>query len=357
MSEAGNLIAVIGLSCRLPQAPDPASFWRLLRTGTDAITTVPEGRWGDPLPGRDAPKGPEWGGFLADVDCFDPEFFGISPREAAAVDPQQRLALELAWEALEDAGIPAGELRGTAAGVFMGAISDDYAALLRESPPEVAAQYRLTGTHRSLIANRVSYVLGLRGPSLTVDSGQSSSLVGVHLASESLRRGECTIALAGGVNLNLAAESNSALMDFGALSPDGRCFTFDVRANGYVRGEGGGLVVLKKADQAHADGDRIYCLIRGSAVNNDGGGAGLTVPAADAQAELLRQAYRNAGVDPAAVQYVELHGSATRVGDPVEAAALGAVLGRRDGPATSCVWGRRRPTSAIWKQRRASPGC
>ncbi|WP_395474673.1 type I polyketide synthase [Saccharopolyspora spinosa] len=333
MSEAGNLIAVIGLSCRLPQAPDPASFWRLLRTGTDAITTVPEGRWGDPLPGRDAPKGPEWGGFLADVDCFDPEFFGISPREAAAVDPQQRLALELAWEALEDAGIPAGELRGTAAGVFMGAISDDYAALLRESPPEVAAQYRLTGTHRSLIANRVSYVLGLRGPSLTVDSGQSSSLVGVHLASESLRRGECTIALAGGVNLNLAAESNSALMDFGALSPDGRCFTFDVRANGYVRGEGGGLVVLKKADQAHADGDRIYCLIRGSAVNNDGGGAGLTVPAADAQAELLRQAYRNAGVDPAAVQYVELHGSATRVGDPVEAAALGAVLGaaRRPG--------------------------
>nr|AAG23264.1 polyketide synthase loading and extender module 1 [Saccharopolyspora spinosa] len=333
MSEAGNLIAVIGLSCRLPQAPDPASFWRLLRTGTDAITTVPEGRWGDPLPGRDAPKGPEWGGFLADVDCFDPEFFGISPREAATVDPQQRLALELAWEALEDAGIPAGELRGTAAGVFMGAISDDYAALLRESPPEVAAQYRLTGTHRSLIANRVSYVLGLRGPSLTVDSGQSSSLVGVHLASESLRRGECTIALAGGVNLNLAAESNSALMDFGALSPDGRCFTFDVRANGYVRGEGGGLVVLKKADQAHADGDRIYCLIRGSAVNNDGGGAGLTVPAADAQAELLRQAYRNAGVDPAAVQYVELHGSATRVGDPVEAAALGAVLGaaRRPG--------------------------
>ncbi|WP_168587765.1 type I polyketide synthase [Saccharopolyspora sp. ASAGF58] len=333
MSEAGNLIAVVGLSCRLPQAPDPASFWRLLRTGTDAITTVPEGRWGDPLPGRDAPKGPEWGGFLADVDCFDPEFFGISPREAAAMDPQQRLALELAWEALEDAGVPAGELRGTAAGVFMGAISDDYAALLRKIPSEVAAQYRFTGTHRSLIANRVSYVLGLRGPSLTVDSGQSSSLVGVHLASESLRRGECAIALAGGVNLNLAAESNRALLDFGALSPDGRCFTFDARANGYVRGEGGGLVVLKKADQARADGDRIYCLIRGSAVNNDGGGAGLTVPAADAQAELLRQAYRNAGVDPAAVQYVELHGSATRVGDPVEAAALGAVLGaaRRPG--------------------------
>ncbi|GLW89893.1 type I polyketide synthase [Actinokineospora globicatena] len=322
---AGEPIAVVGLACRLPQAPDPVSYWRLLRTGTDAVTTVPPGRGGGGAVSR-------WGGFLAEVDRFDAEFFGISTREAAAIDPQQRLALELAWEALEDAGTPAEELRGTATGVFLGAIADDYGVLLRAKRPDSTAPYHYTGTHRSLIANRVSYVLGLRGPSLTVDSGQSSSLVGVQLACASLRSGESEVAIAGGVHLNLSAEGDRVLADFGALSPDGRCFTFDTRANGYVRGEGGGVVVLKRADRARADGDRVHCLILGGAVNNDGGGAGLAVPVAAAQASLLRDAYRNAGVDPAAVHYVELHGSATAVGDPVEAAALGEVLGAGRSP-------------------------
>ncbi|HZN18590.1 MAG TPA: beta-ketoacyl synthase N-terminal-like domain-containing protein, partial [Micromonosporaceae bacterium] len=329
-------IAIIGLACRLPGAPDPAAFWRLLCAGRDAITLRPPDRRGtdvtvdphnaphDPSPGT-ASSG--LGGYLDQVDHFDAAFFGISPREAAAMDPQQRLMLELSWESLEDAGIVPADLDGSRTGVFVGAIWDDYATLLHRHGVSAITPHTVTGVHRSIIANRVSYALRLRGPSMVVDTGQSSSLVAVHVAGESLRSGECDLALAGGVNLNLAADSDVGTTKLGALSPDGRCYTFDARANGYVRGEGAGLVVLKPLSRALSDGDSIYCVLLGSSVNNDGGGDGLTVPSPQGQAEVLRRAYRQAGVDPAAVQYVELHGTATTRGDPVEAAALGAVLG------------------------------
>ncbi len=314
-------VAVVGLACRLPMAPNPNRLWQLFHDGVDAITRAPADRW----PGVDLPH--RFGGFLDHVDRFDPGFFGISPREATTMDPQQRLMLELSWEAIEDARLVADRLRGTRTGVFVGAISGDYATLLDRHGDGVITPHTMTGVERGIIANRVSYTLGLHGPSLTVDAAQSSSLVAVHLACTSLRRGESDVAIAGGVNLNILAEQTLAATRFGGLSPDGRCFTFDARANGYVRGEGGGAVVLKPLRAAIADGDRIYCVIAGSAVNNDGATDGLTVPSATAQAAVLRGAYRHAGVDPADVRYVELHGTGTKVGDPVEAAALGAVLG------------------------------
>ncbi|EWM18242.1 modular polyketide synthase [Kutzneria sp. 744] len=312
---ANEPIAVVGIACRLPGAADPEQFWRLLDAGVDAITEPPNGRW---------PGATEFrrGGFVADVDRFDADFFGISPNEAAAMDPQQRLVLELSWEALENARIAPDSLRGEAAGVVIGAINGDYALLHSKLG---AGPHSLTGTHRSLIANRVSYLLGLTGPSLAVDSGQSSSLVAVQIACEQLRRGSCTVALAGGVNLNLLAETTEAIAEFGALSPDGRCHTFDARANGYVRGEGGAVIVLKPLS-AVSDGDRVHAVILGGAVNNDGGGEGLTVPHGAAQQEVIRLAHAAAGVSPAEVGYVELHGTGTRVGDPIEAHALGTAL-------------------------------
>ncbi|MFF9768166.1 type I polyketide synthase, partial [Streptomyces sp. NPDC014636] len=327
-------IAVVGLSCRLPGAHDPAAFRDLLRTGSDAITDVPRERWNaDDLYDEDTTRpgtvNTRRGGFLPQdhIDHFDAAFFGISPREAAAMDPQQRLVLELTWEALEDAGIAPDRLRATDTGVYIGVIADDYATLQRQRGLAAIDRHSFTGLHRSIIANRVSYHLGLRGPSLTLDAGQASSLVAIHLACESLRRGESTIAVAGGVNLILTPESSVSVAKFGGLSPDGTSYTFDARANGYVRGEGGGAVILKPLPAALADGDPVYCVIRGSAVNNDGGGTHLTTPHQTAQEDVLRRAYQQAGVDPAHVQYVELHGTGTKTGDPIEAAALGAVLG------------------------------
>ncbi|WP_158687994.1 MULTISPECIES: type I polyketide synthase [Actinomycetes] len=323
LENAAGEVAVIGMSCRLPQAPDPAALWRLLRDGGNAIA--------DPPPGRE--PGLARGGFLDAVDTFDPAFFGISPREAAAMDPRQRLVLELAWEALENAGIVPRALHGTDLSVVVGAIGDDYAAITHGLGERATTRHTLAGTQRGMLANRVSYLLGARGISMTVDTAQSSSLVAVHLACESLRSGASTLALAGGVNLNLAPETTAAVAEFGALSPDHQCFTFDERANGYVRGEGGGLVVLKPLARALADGDRIHAVISGSAVNNDGETEALVVPSADAQRDVIRAAHARAGHDPAAVQYVELHGTGTRRGDPIEAAALGAALGEgRDEP-------------------------
>ncbi|MEU3251207.1 beta-ketoacyl synthase N-terminal-like domain-containing protein [Streptomyces sp. NPDC006997] len=310
----GEPIAVVGMACRLPGADTPDAYWSLLSEGREAV--------GDPVPGRTERR--RRAAFLPQVDRFDAAFFGISPAEAAAMDPQQRLVLELAWEALEQARIVPAALEGSQAGVFVGAITGDYALLHDRAGG--GGRHDVTGTHRSLIANRVSHLLGLRGPSLTVDSGQSSSLVAVQLACEELRRGTVSTALAGGVNLNLLPETDDALDRFGALSPDGRCHTFDDRANGYVRGEGGGVVVLKPLSAALADGDSVHCLILGGAVNS-GTGEHLTVPDADAQRQVVEQACAGAGVRPADVAYVELHGTGTAVGDPVEAAALGAVFG------------------------------
>jgi acyl transferase domain-containing protein len=311
-------VAVVGLACRLPGADGPDEFWALLRDGVDAVGTAPAGRGADGHP---------YGGFLDRVDTFDADFFGISPREAAATDPQQRLVLELAWEALEDARIVPDALRGTPTGVFVGAMADDYATLVRRQGTGALDRYAMTGLHRGMVANRISYVLGLRGPSLTVDTAQSSSLVSVQMACESLRRGESRLALAGGVHLNIAPDSTVTAERFGGLSPDGRCFTFDARANGFVRGEGGGLVVLKLLADAVADGDRVDCVILGGAVNHDGVSDGLTVPNGAAQQEVLRLSHRRAGVSPGDVQYLELHGSGTPVGDPIEAASAGGVLG------------------------------
>ncbi|MEU3352366.1 SDR family NAD(P)-dependent oxidoreductase [Streptomyces sp. NPDC037389] len=336
LRDVSEAIAVVGLSCRLPMAAGPAEFWELLSTGTSAITEVPEGRWesalsgtGDGGAGRggSAAGGVRRAGFLDRVDTFDAAFFGISPREAATMDPQQRLVLELAWEALEDAGIVPAELEGSRTAVFVGTLRDDYSALLYQHGEQAVTQHTMTGVNRGVIANRVSYYLGLRGPSLTVDAAQSSSLVAVHLACESLRSGESAMAIAAGVNLNVLAENAVTEERFGGLSPDGVTYTFDARANGFVRGEGGGVVVLKPLARAIADGDHVYGVIRGSAVNNDGTTPGLTVPSQTAQEQVLREAYQKAGLDPRAVQYVELHGTGTPVGDPIEAAALGAVLG------------------------------
>uniref|UniRef100_UPI0037DA4D27 beta-ketoacyl synthase N-terminal-like domain-containing protein n=1 Tax=Streptomyces cellostaticus TaxID=67285 RepID=UPI0037DA4D27 len=316
-------IAVIGLSCRFPGGAGPAEFWDLLRNGRDAVAEPPADRThlaaipdGSPRPG----------GFLPHVDTFDAEFFGISPREAAAMDPQQRLILELAWEALEDAGIVPATLAGTATGVFVGAIADDYAALTHAAGPAATSAHTVTGLHRGIIANRVSYVLGLQGPSIVVDTAQSSSLVAVHLACESLRSGESTAVLAGGVSLNLAPESTQVLAAFGSLSPDGRCHALDARANGYVRGEGGGVVALKLLSRAIADGDRIHCLIRGGAIGSDGASETLPTPNGKAQERVVRDAWKRAGIPLEQAQYIEIHGSGTRVGDPIEAAALGAVF-------------------------------
>ncbi|MFF3263902.1 SDR family NAD(P)-dependent oxidoreductase [Streptomyces sp. NPDC002932] len=311
-------VAIVGVSCRLPGAADPDAFWRLLTDGRSTVGRVPD---------RREAAGGSRGGFIEGVDRFDAAFFGITPREAGVLDPQQRLMLELAWEAFEDARIVAAELSGSATGVFVGAMRDDYALLAADLGRTALNHHAMAGLSRGVIANRVSHVMGLRGPSLVIDTGQASSLVAVHTAMESLRRGESTLALAGGVNLNLAAGTDALAQEFGGLSPDGRCYTFDHRANGFVRGEGGVALVLRLLPDAVAAGDRVYGVIHGGAVNNDGAAEHLTTPSRDAQSEVLRQAYASAGVAPESVQYVELHGTGTPVGDPVEAAALGAVLG------------------------------
>ncbi|MEU6994894.1 SDR family NAD(P)-dependent oxidoreductase [Streptomyces sp. NPDC046465] len=301
--------AIIGMAARLPRAAGPAEFWQLLCSGTDAVT--------DPPPGRATGRR---GAFLDDIRGFDAGFFGIFPAEAAAMDPHQRLILELGWESLEHARLSAARLAGTETGVFVSAPGE-------RTPTATPDHHTFAGQQRAMVANRLSHSLGLRGPSLTVDTGQSSSLVAVHLAVQSLRSGECDLAIAGGASLMVSTEPLDGLAEMGVLSPDGRCHVFDSRANGFVRGEGGGLVVLKRLSDALADGDRIAAVIAGSAVNNDGHTNGLTVPSAAAQQALLSRAYDRAGIDPGTVQYVELHGTGTAVGDPVEAAGLGAALG------------------------------
>ncbi|WP_148588767.1 type I polyketide synthase [Streptomyces sp. WAC01526] len=326
-SPHGEPIAVIGLSCRLPGAADPDALWELLRDGRSAVTEAPADRWTAELLAQSGVSEPARGGFLDEVASFDAAFFGLSPREAQSMDPQQRLALELGWEALENARIRPERLNGHRTGVYIGATVEDYAVLVHQQGPAALDHHTPTGLNRGLIANRISYHLGLRGPSMTLDTAQSSSLVAVQAACDSLRRGDCQTALAGGVHLNLAPESTIAMSRFGALSPSGLCYTFDARADGFVRGEGGGLVVLKSLASALADGDHVHCVIRGGAVNNDGGGPGLTTPHTAAQEEVVRLACERAGIHPGDIGYVELHGTGTKVGDPIEAAALGAALG------------------------------
>src|SRR5215510_4497111 len=333
-------IAVVGLGCRLPGADDPDAFWGLLSQGRDAITEVPRERWNvdalyDPRPGTPGKVYSRCGGFLNDVESFDAAFFGISSREAATVDPQQRLLLEVSWEALEHAGIAPSSLKATATGVFVGVTASDYACLQLEQNKLPDDPYFNTGASLNACAGRVSYVLGLQGPSMAIDTACSSSLTAVHLACSSLRNRECETALAGGVNLILATWPNVTLAAAQMVAPDGRCKTFDASADGYVRGEGCGIVVLRRLSDALKAGDRILAVIRGTAINQDGARSGFSVPNGVAQQSLIRRTLQVAGVEPAEIDYVESHGTGTALGDPIEAGALGAVLGRdvgRDQP-------------------------
>jgi len=328
-------IAIVGIACRFPGAADPAAFWRLVRDGVDAVGEVPAGRW-DAARLAHAPAA-RFGGFVADVDRFDRAFFGIAPREAARMDPQHRLLLEVAWEAFEDAGIPPDRLTGGATGVFVGISSGDY--LLAVEAAADLDGHLLTGNSHSIAANRISYTLGLTGPSLAVDTACSSSLTAVHLACQSLCSGECELAIAGGVNVLCAPEVAAGFAQLGALAPDGRCKAFDARADGIGRGEGAGIVVLKPLGRARADGDRIHAVILGSALNNDGRTNGLTAPSRGAQEAVLRAAYRRAGVAPGTVEYVEAHGTGTALGDPIEALALATVLAEGRPPERPCAIG------------------
>ncbi len=326
-------IAIVGIGCRFPGgAADAQGFWRLLREGVDAIGPIPDDRidtthYFDPKPAVPGRIMTRWGGFLDGIDRFDAAFFGISPREAERMDPQQRLMLELAWEALEDAGQDAHALRGGDTGVFVGQWLSDFEGRLF-ADPEGVDFFMTTGSGRYATSGRLSYLLGLQGPSLTVDTACSSSLVAVHLAVRSLRDGECTLALAGGVNVILQPHITVAYSQSRMMAPDGRCKFGDAAGDGYVRSEGAGLLVLKPLDKAQADGDRVYAVIRGSAVNNDGHGSGsMGTPSRAGQAALLRRAYADAGVSLQRLGYVEAHGTGTRAGDPVELGALIDVLG------------------------------
>jgi acyl transferase domain-containing protein/acyl-CoA synthetase (AMP-forming)/AMP-acid ligase II/acyl carrier protein len=340
---ADEPIAIIGIGCRFPGADGPAAFWQLLSDGVDAITEIPPDRWD-----ADAFYHPDvtmagtattrWGGFLDQVDQFDPEFFGISPRESARMDPQQRLLLEVAWEALEDAGQVPERLAGSHTGVFIGVSTNDY-GYLQFGQPALIDAYTGTGNALSIAANRLSYVNDFRGPSMAIDTACSSSLVAIHLACRSLRDGECALALAGGANIILSPAISVNFSKAGVMAPDGRCKTFDARADGYVRGEGAGIVVLKPLSRALADIDPIYAVIRGSATNQDGRTNGLMAPSRQSQEAVLAEAYQRADLSPGVVQYVEAHGSGTFLGDTIEAEALGTILAEGRAPGTRCLVG------------------
>jgi acyl transferase domain-containing protein len=298
-------VAIIGLACRFPAAANPCDFWRLIRDGLEVTQ----------LPGN--------------VAEFDADFFNLSPREACAMDPRQRLALELTWELLEDAYVVPEMVRGKQVAVYLGAMTDDYAFLtLRDA--DNLDHHSFTGISRGMIANRISYVFGMHGSSMTIDSGQSSSLVAVHLACQSLRTGESPLAIAGGIHLNLASQTAMLETEFGAVSTTGHTYAFDERADGYVRGEGGGVVLLKPLRAALDDGNRIRAVIRGSAVGNAGYSAGgQTVPSISGQADVIRRALSSAGLGSSDIQYIEAHGTGTEIGDPVEARALGEIFAER----------------------------
>jgi acyl transferase domain-containing protein/acyl-CoA synthetase (AMP-forming)/AMP-acid ligase II/acyl carrier protein len=329
-------IAIVGIGCRFPGANGPEAFWRMLRDGVDAIAEVPADRWDVNAfySGRAAKPGgmnTRWGAFIEGVGDFDPQFFGISPREAVHMDPQQRILLETSFEAFEAAGIVPGELAGTNTGVFIGICTADYAHL-QAADSAALDTFSTVGSAISISANRLSYTFDFRGPSMVVDSACSSSLTAVQMACESLRSGRSGVALAGGVNLVLTPEWTIASSQAGTMSPDGRCHTFDSGANGYVRGEGCGVVVLKRLSDALRDNDPIVALIRGAAVNQDGRSNGLTAPNPVQQQQVIRLALQDAGVSPGDIDYVEAHGTGTALGDPIEFQSLSATVGR-DRPA------------------------
>ncbi|CAD5954601.1 Phenolphthiocerol synthesis polyketide synthase type I Pks15/1 [Planktothrix tepida] len=336
-------IAIIGMGCRFPKAQDIESFWRLLKEGLDAITEIPIQRWDindlyTPKAGTPGKTVSRWGGFLDNIDHFDPDFFEIPVGDAQRIDPHHRLVLEVAWESLENAGIVPHTLAGSKTGVFIGMSQSDHNRLLYKDISAIDAE---DGPHTFLcfVANRLSYLLNLQGPSLAIDTACSSSLVAVHLACESLRTGESNLAITGGVSLRLSPEESIALSLKGMLSPDGRCKTFDAEANGFVRGEGCGIVVLKRLDDALKDRDNILAVIRGSAVNHNGLSHGITSPNGLAQQRLLQQALENAEVSPNQIGYVETHGTASALGDAIEYKALKTILMPNREPDQPCWLG------------------
>ncbi|MBD2676938.1 MULTISPECIES: type I polyketide synthase [Nostoc] len=323
-------IAIVGIGCRFPQAETPQAFWKFLQDGKEAIIEVPKDRWDidefyDPNPATPGKMNTRWGSFLKKVDEFDPAFFGISPREAEYIDPQQRLMLEVAWEALENAAIAPERLDGSQTGVFIGFTNFDYHTITYKDLSCLEA-YSGIGSHPYIIAARLSYVLNLRGPSIAMDTACSSSLVALHYACQSLKTGESNVCIAGGVNIILSPEPTITFSHARMMAADGRCKTFDAAADGYVRGEGCGVVVLKRLSDALRDGDNIQAIIRGSAVNQDGLSNGLTAPNGPAQQAVIRQALANAGVKPSQISYVETHGTGTSLGDPIEVNSLKTVL-------------------------------
>jgi acyl transferase domain-containing protein len=338
-------IAIIGVGCRFPGGiHGPESFWQLLRDGVDAITEVPPERWDvqayyDPDSAKPGKTNTRWGGFLDDVALFDAHFFGISRRKAERIDPQQRLLLEVSWEALEDAGMAPERLRGTKTAVFIGISTHDYIRMLMNSPHLMNA-YTGTGIASSIAANRISYFYDFHGPSITIDAACASSLVAVHLACQSLRNGESDLAMVGGANLILSPDVAISLTKLGLMSPSGRCRSFSAAADGYVRSEGVGVMLLKPLSKARADSNRIYAVIRGSAINQNGRQSnGLTAPSQKLQEEVLREAYRQANVSPGRVQYVEAMALGTILGDAIEAKALGSVLASERSPGERCTVG------------------
>ncbi len=327
-------IAIVGMGCRFPGAANtPEEFWRLLHEGVDAISEVPRERWDlnaiyDPEPGKPGKTCSRYGGFLKNVDQFDPLFFGISPRDADGMDPQQRLLLEVTWEALENAGQSPEKLAGTQTGVFVGISGSDYMHGMLECDPKELDMYLATGGALSTASGRISYVLGLHGPSISVDTACSSSLVAFHLACQSIRTGESRIALACGVNVILRSAVSIALSRSQMLAPDGRCKAFDASGDGFVRSEGCGVVVLKKLSDALANRDRILALVRGTAANQDGRSSGLTAPNGPAQEAVIRAALAAGGAAASEIDYIETHGTGTSLGDPIEVRALGNIFGR-----------------------------
>jgi acyl transferase domain-containing protein len=303
-------IAIVGASCRFPGADDLEAFWRLLASGTDAVSEIDPQRWSTRFfyhPDRNEPgKSYTWAaGLISGIDLFEPSFFGISPREAAQMDPQQRVLLELTWHAFEDAGIPTGKISGSNTGVYIGASTTDYSDL-RLADPASTDSYFMTGNTLSVIANRISYIFDLRGPSLTIDTACSSSLVALHHACEAIRSQRVATAIVGGINLLLAPYPYLGFCSASMLSRRGRCFAFDERADGYVRGEGGGVVILKPLKDALADGDAVRAVILGTGVNSDGRTIGLSLPSEAAQASLLRSVYSRASISPEELTLFEI---------------------------------------------------
>ncbi|WP_460490614.1 beta-ketoacyl synthase N-terminal-like domain-containing protein, partial [Corynebacterium nasicanis] len=323
-------IAIIGMAGRFPGAENLAEYWAMLVEGRDGTGELPIGRWSEyaseEVMAAKMAEQTLTGGYLTDLSTFDAEFFGLSPLEAANMDPQQRIMLEVAWEALENAHLAPNSLRGESVGVFLGSSNNDYGMLITADPAE-AHPYALTGTASSIIPNRISYAFDFRGPSVNIDTACSSSLVAVHQAVRALRDGDADVALAGGVNILASPFVTTAFGELGVLSPTGHIHAFSDDADGFIRSDGAGIVVLKRVADALADGDEIRAVIKGSAVNSDGHSNGLTAPNPDAQIDVLARAYADAGVDPRDVDYIEAHGTGTILGDPIEATALGAVLG------------------------------